>query len=454
MAQRFSPPPWAREALERLGQAGFEAWFVGGCVRDSLLGQTPGDWDVATSALPEETAACFAGLPQVDAGKKHGTVAVVLSGQLVEITTYRVDGAYSDSRHPDGVAFSPRLEDDLSRRDFTVNAMAWHPRRGLVDPFGGREDLSRRMLRCVGDPRRRFGEDALRVLRCLRFASQLGFSVQRETGRALWEFEGPLLTLSAERVREELTKLLCGEQAPQVLREYSGIIFTLLPELVPMCGCTQETPYHCYTVWEHTLHALGHAPQNATLRWAAFLHDSGKPGAKFFSPNGVAHFYGHAGLSEQLAQGLLARLRFSNKERERVCSLIGAHSQALPLSEKRIKKLLGKQGEEWFFQLLDLMAADNSGKQPDLCPPRLALIGEARELARSSLAQGACLTLKSLAVKGDDLLALGYAPGPGLGAALQALLDLVVAGEIPNEKAALEEQALALKEETSRHDAP
>lgn len=221
-----------------------------------------------------------------------------------------------------------------------------------------------------------------------------------------------------------------------------------------MCGCTQETPYHCYTVWEHTLHALGHAPQNATLRWAAFLHDSGKPGAKFFSPDGVAHFYGHAGLSEQLAQGLLARLRFPNKERERVCSLIGAHSQGLPFSEKRVKKLLGKQGEEWFFQLLDLMAADNSGKQPDLCPPRLALIGEARELARSILAQGACLTLKGLAVKGDDLLALGYTPGPGLGAALQTLLDLVVAGEIPNEKAALEKRALALKEETSRHGAP
>ena len=337
MAQRFSPPPWAREALERLEQAGFEAWFVGGCVRDSLLGLAPGDWDVATSALPEETAACFAGLPQVDAGKKHGTVAVVLSGQLVEITTYRVDGAYSDSRHPDGVAFSPRLEDDLSRRDFTVNAMAWHPRRGLVDPFGGREDLSRRMLRCVGDPRRRFGEDALRVLRCLRFASQLGFSIQRETDRALWEFEGPLLTLSAERVREELTKLLCGENAPQVLREYSGVFFPLLPELEPMCGCTQETPYHCYTVWEHTLHVVEKAPRTPTLRWAALLHDSGKPPAKFFEA-GVAHFYGHAKLSAQRAESLLARLRFSTRDRERVVSLVAAHSQALPFSEKRLKK--------------------------------------------------------------------------------------------------------------------
>lgn len=454
MADRFAPPPYALLVLRRLEQAGFEAWFVGGCVRDSLLGRAPGDWDVATSARPEQVQACFQGFSTADVGARHGTILVGVEGHPVEVTTFRRDGAYSDSRHPDGVTFSPRLEEDLCRRDFTVNAMAWHPERGLRDCFGGRVDLERRVLRCVGDPARRLPEDALRVLRCLRFAAVLGFSIQRGTAQALWEHQGLLPGLSAERVREELTKLLCGERAPQVLREYSGIIFTLLPELVPMCGCTQETPYHCYTVWEHTLHALGHAPQNATLRWAAFLHDSGKPGAKFFSPDGVAHFYGHAGLSEQLAQGLLARLRFPNKERERVCSLIGAHSQGLPFSEKRVKKLLGKQGEEWFFQLLDLMAADNSGKQPDLCPPRLALIGEARELAQSILAQGACLTLKGLAVKGNDLLALGYAPGPGLGAALQALLDLVVAGEIPNEKGALEKRALALKEEKSRHSAP
>ena len=443
MAQRFSPPPWAREALERLEQAGFEAWFVGGCVRDSLLGLSPGDWDVATSALPEETAACFAGLPQVDAGKKHGTVAVVLSGQLVEITTYRVDGAYSDSRHPDGVAFSPRLEDDLSRRDFTVNAMAWHPRRGLVDPFGGREDLSRRMLRCVGDPRRRFGEDALRVLRCLRFASQLGFSIQRETGRALWEFEGPLLTLSAERVREELTKLLCGENAPQVLREYSGVFFPLLPELEPMCGCTQETPYHCYTVWEHTLHVVEKAPRTPTLRWAALLHDSGKPPAKFFE-GGVAHFYGHAKLSAQRAESLLARLRFSTRDRERVVSLVAAHSQALPFSEKRLKKLLSAQGPQWVGELLDLMAADNSGKQPGIGPGRLAQVAQARSLVEEILRREDCLSLKALAVKGGDLLDLGCPPGPLVGEILQRLLDQVLEGSLPNDREALLKRARSL----------
>lgn len=437
MAHTITPPPYALLVLEQLERAGFEAWFVGGCVRDSLLGRVPGDWDVATSARPNQVQACFTGFSTADVGARHGTILVVAQGRPVEVTTYRQDGSYSDSRHPDQVTFSPRLEDDLARRDFTINAMAWHPRRGLRDCFGGQQDLAARQLRCVGDPDRRLSEDALRVLRCLRFAAVLGFSIHPATARALWGHKGLLPGVSKERVREELTKLLCGEAAPQVLREYSGIFFPLLPELLPTCGCTQETPYHCYTVWEHTLHALAHAPREGALRWAALLHDCGKPAAKFFSPDGVAHFYGHAAHSQRLAQQLLTRLRFSNRERERICSLVGAHSQALPLSEKRVKKLMGRYGAEWFFQLLDLMAADNSGKQPGLCPPRLAQIEEARALAASILEQGACLTLRGLAVKGDDLLSLGFAPGPALGDALRSLLDQVISGQLPNERDAL-----------------
>ena len=259
------PPPVVGEALRRLEARGFQAWCVGGCVRDSLLGKAPSDWDIATSALPQETKACFAGERLVEAGAAHGTIAWVPSGgHPIEITTFRSDGAYTDGRHPDSVAFSRRLEDDLSRRDFTVNAMAWHPQRGLVDLFHGQEDLSAGLLRCVGEPARRFSEDALRILRCLRFSSQLGFAIHPDTSWALWEKRELLLALSHERVREELTKLLCGQGAAAVLRQYAAVVFTVLPELAPMKGCAQETPYHCFDVWEHTRHAREHAPADSS----------------------------------------------------------------------------------------------------------------------------------------------------------------------------------------------
>ena len=270
----IQPPRQVLSLLDRLESAGFEAWVVGGCVRDSLLGKVPFDWDVTTSARPEETAACLEGERLLQTGAAHGTVALIpQEGRPIEITTFRADGTYTDSRHPDSVTFSRRLEDDLSRRDFTINAMAYHPGRGLVDLFGGRRDLEAALLRCVGDPARRFSEDALRILRCLRFASQLEFSIEPATGTALAEARGLLSVISQERVREELTKLLCGPGAASVLREYSQAVFAVLPELASMKGCAQETPYHCFDVWEHTLHALDHAPRQPDLRWAVLLHD-------------------------------------------------------------------------------------------------------------------------------------------------------------------------------------
>ena len=276
----IQPPRQVLSLLDRLESAGFEAWVVGGCVRDSLLGKVPFDWDVTTSARPEETAACLEGERLLQTGAAHGTVALIpQEGRPIEITTFRADGTYTDSRHPDSVTFSRRLEDDLSRRDFTVNAMAYHPGRGLVDLFGGRRDLEAALLRCVGDPARRFSEDALRILRCLRFASQLEFSIEPATGTALAEARGLLSVISQERVREELTKLLCGPGAASVLREYSQAVFAVLPELASMKGCAQETPYHCFDVWEHTLHALDHAPRQPDLRWAVLLR-RGKAGKK------------------------------------------------------------------------------------------------------------------------------------------------------------------------------
>ncbi len=442
----IQPPPEVEAALERLEAAGHQAWCVGGCVRDSLLGKTPFDWDITTSALPQETKACFAGERLVEVGISHGTVALVgKTGHPIEITTFRADGEYSDGRHPDSVSFSRDLGDDLSRRDFTVNAMAYHPQRGLQDIFGGREDLERKVLRCVGDPEKRFTEDALRILRCLRFSAQLGFSIEEQTRQALWKKKDLLLSLSQERVREELAKLLCGKQAEQVLREYGEVVFTVLPELAAMKGCAQETPFHCYDVWEHTLHALSHAPKEPDLRWAVLLHDTGKPGKKSFSADGVAHFYGHPPESGRIARQVLERLRFSNREREEIAALVDHHEDKLPLGEVHLKKLLGKRRKEFVFRLLDLMEADMSAKAPGVFERRLPDVEESRAHAGEILARGDCLTLGDMALNGEDLKKIGVPPGPEMGTLLNRLLEALWRGEVPNEKAALEKLACQLR---------
>ena len=444
----IQPPPEVEVALERLEAAGHQAWCVGGCVRDSLLGKTPFDWDITTSALPQETKACFAGEKLVEVGIAHGTVALVgRTGHPIEITTFRADGEYSDGRHPDSVSFSRNLGDDLSRRDFTVNAMAYHPQRGLQDMFGGWEDLERKILRCVGDPEKRFTEDALRILRCLRFSAQLGFSIEEQTRQALWEKKDLLLGLSQERVREELTKLLCGQQAEQVLREYGEVVFTVLSEVAAMKGCAQETPYHCYDVWEHTLHALTHAPTEPDLRWAVLLHDTGKSGKKSFSADGVAHFYGHPPESGRIARQVLERLRFSNREREKIAALVDHHEDKLPLGEAHLKKLLGKRGEEFVFRLLDLMEADMSAKAPGVFERRLPDVEKSRARAREILDRGDCLTLGDMALSGKDLKAMGVPAGPEMGILLNRLLEALWRGEVPNEKAALERLARQLRKE-------
>lgn len=427
------PPPVVGEALRRLEARGFQAWCVGGCVRDSLLGKAPSDWDIATSALPQETKACFAGERLVEAGAAHGTIAWVPSGgNPIEITTFRSDGAYTDGRHPDSVAFSRRLEDDLSRRDFTVNAMAWHPQRGLVDLFHGQEDLSAGLLRCVGEPARRFSEDALRILRCLRFSSQLGFAIHPDTAQALWEKRELLLALSHERVREELTKLLCGQGAAAVLRQYAAVVFTVLPELAPMKGCAQETPYHCFDVWEHTLHAVDYAPQQGDLRWAALLHDAGKPAVFTLDETGTGHFYGHPRVSAELARDALTRLRLDTALRERAVLLVERHHLPVEGGRSWTGRWLSRLGEEAFFQLLELKRADALACAPGE-PDGLAHLEQAAAEARALLAHRPCLTLKELAVNGRDALAAGL-EGPAIGRALHGLLEQVAEGKLPNRR--------------------
>lgn len=441
-------PPYVETAIKQLESHGFQAWCVGGCVRDSLLGNTPHDWDIATSALPEETLASFPGQRLLQTGISHGTITLLpAEGTSLEITTFRTESGYSDNRHPDQVRFSTSLEEDLSRRDFTVNAMAYHPVHGIVDPFGGQRDLEQKTLRAVGDPCRRFAEDALRILRGLRFASQLCFTIESHTSSALVSARHLLQSLSPERVQGELTKLLCGPSVLPVLQRYASVLFSILPELAPMEGCTQETPYHCYDVWEHTLHAIDHAAPEPALRWALLLHDAGKPEAKIFSPEGRAHFYGHPAKSGNIARQVLARLRFPKKEQVWIGTLVDHHEAPLPMTEKQLKDFLGRYGAPFTFQLLALIEADMSAKAPGVFERRLPDIQLSRRRAETILARGDCLQVKDLAVHGDDLLQLGIPAGPSIGALLQFLLQAVQDGTTPNQKDALLQAALQWQKE-------
>lgn len=425
------------QALDRLRRAGFEACYVGGCVRDALLGRPAEDLDVATSASPEQVEAVFSDCRVIETGLRHGTVTVLLEGRGLEITTFRREEGYSDGRHPDRVVYTDSLAEDLSRRDFTVNAMAWSPEKGLVDLFGGRADLERGVLRCVGDPYRRFAEDALRILRGLRFSAVLGFSLEENTARAARDLRQSLNRVSFERIRTELLKLLCGGDCRRVLLEYPEILAVPIPELWPMVGFDQRNPHHCYDVWTHSVLVTAAVPPEPGLRLAALLHDVGKPACFTLDENGVGHFYGHGEAGEALAREITARLRLDKATRDRVICLVRHHDRPiLPPEEKTVKRCLNRFGRDLFFELMALKRADNLAQHPDF-RGRIAQYEQIEAMARRILEAKEPFRLKDLAVNGRDLIALGYAPGPALGAALDGLLRAVMEGSLPNEREAL-----------------
>ena len=310
-------PAGVSRALTMLESAGFEAFIVGGCVRDALRGITPKDYDITTSALPEETKSVFRDWRVIETGIQHGTITVVMDGMPLEITTYRTEGTYSDNRHPDSVSFTASLREDVARRDFTMNAIAYSPTRGMIDHFGGAEDIRRGIIRCVGDPATRFREDALRMMRGIRFASVLGFAIEKNTAAAIHENKERIPTVSAERIRVELTKLLCGANVKNVLMDWWDVIGTVIPEILPMHGFDQKTPYHIYDVWEHTAVAVSNIPPDPHLRLCALLHDIGKPPSFFTDEKGVGHFYGHPAVSARMTEEILARLKYDNATRRR-----------------------------------------------------------------------------------------------------------------------------------------
>ena len=433
----FDIPAGVGRILRTLSAAGYEAFLVGGCVRDLLRGVEPHDWDICTSARPEQTELCFAGLRIIETGLKHGTITVAADGAAYEITTFRTEGPYSDGRRPDYVVFGAGLEADLARRDFTVNAMALGPDGVLRDPFGGAADLRAGVIRCVGEPARRFQEDGLRLMRALRFGAALGFELETDTARAIHE-NGPMLRyVAAERIREELVRLLPGPGAGGLLRRYPDVLCRFWPELGPLTELEQNTPWHCWGGWEHTVRAVEAAPADPVLRLAVLLHDVGKPSCKTTDEQGIDHFFGHAAAGAKLADGMLRALKFDNRTREQVTALVARHDLPLPPQERPVRRWLGRLGPEQFFRLLEVKRADNLGQSPELARGRLTELDAVRALAEELIARGQCFSLRDLAVNGRDVIAAGTPPGPEVGRTLDALLEQVLSGEVPNERAIL-----------------
>ncbi|MBR4235568.1 MAG: phosphohydrolase [Clostridia bacterium] len=426
--------------IHRLEESGYEAYTVGGCVRDALIGLEPHDWDITTSALPEEMQACFSSLRTIETGLKHGTLTVMLHGKGYEVTTYRVDGTYSDHRRPDSVRFVRELSMDLARRDFTVNAMATRDGVEIIDLYGGRDDLKNGVIRCVGVPEGRFGEDALRILRALRFASVYDFRIEEGTSRAAFSLKDTLSNVSAERIFTELKKLLCGKGAERILLNYPEIIFTILPELSPMLTCSQNSPHHAYDVWTHTAKTVGFAPADSVYRLTMLFHDSGKPKAHTVGDDGLDHFRQHQLYSRDIAETCLLRLKSDTNTLRSVCRLVLEHDLRLPATERAVKEQMIRLGSDFFMSLFPVFRADLLAQNPALVPEKAAHVDALEKIARKLIDKNAPLSLSALAVNGNDLASVGIR-GKAAGETLKMLLNEVAFDGLPNEKSTLLKRA-------------
>lgn len=433
-------PEKAERILETLHGAGYEAYVVGGCVRDSILGRTPGDWDITTSASPQQVKALF---PRtIDTGIEHGTVTVMDGKEGFEVTTYRIDGAYEDCRHPKSVTFTSNLTEDLKRRDFTINAMAYAPKTGLVDEFGGMEDLKNKVIRCVGDPRERFGEDALRMLRAVRFAAQLGFTLSDDVRDAIRDMAEELDQISAERIQTELVKLVTSSLPHWFRLTYeTGITSVIMPEFDRIMVQRQHNPHHAYTTGEHTLVAMRSIPSDKVLRLVMLFHDMGKPDVFTTDENGKDHFRGHAAYSAPIAERIMRRLKFDNDTMRQVCTLVRNHSLYPQLTGKDVRRAAYQIGPELFDSFLLVKRADIMAHHPDVIPGKLDYLRELERIWRDVQLHGDCLSLKDLAVTGKDLIADGMTPGPEIGRVLEHLLELVLDYPEKNEHDVLMEES-------------
>ena len=419
--------------IDEITRAGFRALPVGGCVRDILRGKQPHDWDITTSATPKEMLEIFKDYriaPASQGGIKHGTVTVIIDHQPIEITAFRCDGEYSDGRRPDSVGFSRELSDDLCRRDFTINAMCIAENGEIVDMFGGRSDLEKGIIRAIGDPDKRFCEDALRILRAMRFAASFGFEIEEKTAQSMIKNADRLNLLAIERVSDELIKLICAPDMLRIMKQYKTLIAKILPEFEPMIGLFQREDYHCYDVYDHTMHSMAAIEPIPELRLAMLLHDVGKPACS----DGMGHFHKHEQTGAQIAEDILNRLNCGKSKREQIIKLISLHSIPLSKDKLKLKRLLAKHGEQTILSLIKVKRADVSAQQPHIAADRLAELDEIEAAINRILCEKPVLTLSQLAVSGNDLIALGISPGPEIGSLLKEMLALVINEQLKNDK--------------------
>ena len=430
-------PHGANSIIQDLRKAGFDAYVVGGCVRDSLLDLEPKDWDICTSATPLEMKAFFAerNIKTIDTGLQHGTITVNLGdSEQYEVTTFRIDGIYSDSRHPDSVEFVKNIELDLARRDFTVNAMAYDGER-IIDPFHGQDDLNRRIISCVGNPDDRFGEDALRILRAMRFASTYGFAIEEKTSQAIHRNKEKLLNIAAERIQTELCKMLCGRGVLRILLEYSDVISVIIPEMSPCIGFDQNNKYHEYTVYDHICHAVENCGlTDIVIKLSLFLHDIGKPCCYTTDESG-GHFYGHGVYSRDLAEKVLDRLRFDNKTKHDVLELVLFHDTVIEPTPKTVRRWLNKIGELQFSRLVEIRMADILAHKEGTQQSRIERCVSLAAIACEIVEQNQCFNLKDLEISGKDVMELlNIAEGKRVGFVLNKVLDAVIDGSLKNER--------------------
>lgn len=427
-------PEEPKRLMKMLIDAGYEAFVVGGCVRDSLIGRTPHDWDICTNALPDQMKEVFSDFRVLDTGLKHGTLTVLLENPY-EITTYRKDGDYSDHRHPDQVEFVSDLKEDLSRRDFTINAMAANINGEIIDYFDGQYDLLNRHIMCVGDPEQRFEEDALRILRAMRFAARYGFRIERKTANAMHQKKDLLKEIAAERIGSEFLQIMSG-RCDRLLENFTDVFEVIIPEITPCIGFIQNNPHHEWDVQTHTIHAVGECHADTVVKIACLYHDLGKPQCYSEDENGVGHFYGHAAVSAELAEKSLRNLRLESKLIADVVQLVASHDRVLELKKNVVRRCLNKFGTHQFMNLVFLQCADKSAQRLDIGQrsAQITRVSQFYHMMQKIKQDEDCFSLKDLAVNGNDLMQIGFVAGKSLGNALNQLLEMVMDDKIENDK--------------------
>ena len=440
-------PKNVKKIIDILNKNNFEAFIVGGCVRDSIIGLIPHDWDICTNAKPEEIKKCFANFNTFDSGIKHGTISIVIDSEVYEVTTYRIDGTYSDNRRPDSITFTSDIAKDLARRDFTINAIAYNEQCGLIDPYGGREDLSDKIIRCVGSPDFRFNEDALRIIRALRFASVYDFVIENETSKSICKNADLLKNIAVERISVEFNKLLCGNSAEEILNNYRDVIAVFIPEIKPMFDYSQHTKHHNRDLWRHTTYSVKSIDNMPLLRMSMLLHDSGKPKACRRDEDGTCHFKGHPKYSAEMAEIILRRLKYPTDFIETCITLIKYHDVRFNGSKRQLRHVMSAIGDKNVELLLKIQRADIMAQSDYKHKEKLEKLDLACRVYEEVLADKDCFTLKQLKINGNDIKKLGVTEGVKIGKILKMLLSLVIEDKLENKKSALLNKAEEIRDE-------